>query len=157
MAIELRLTFTILAEWSSLYVRLSREIFMPTLHEMCSFGHLTNVMTNTSLNMDRFRLRVQDHVQTTPAHSAPLSSQVRLIEAPPSLVMASSGSASTSTLVPPAASALSGERVQYLRKVRGFAEQEVNKLYSQVRMAPRMAQTDREKERELTGCLPTFP
>ena len=146
----MRLTFSILTEWSSLYVRVSREIFLPALHEVCSFGSFASVLSNTNLNINagRFKLQVQQHAQTLPQ---PQSSYFDISTmTPPGMPPAAArarnrglpsvgGPAPTNTTTPTPPSSLGtalpprGERLGYLKQVGSFAEEKVNKMYNEVR------------------------
>jgi len=128
----MRLTFGILFEWSSLYVRVSREILMPTLHEVTTFGPFTTVLANTSLNMGRFKLRVEQYAQVIPPIPVPDVYQGAVPPRPPP-----KGLPSTAAEPDPTPSVMGSQKARnmaYLQKVAGFAELEATKLYSQVRL-----------------------
>ena len=57
-AIELRLSFSVMSEWASLYVRISREVFGYTLHCITGGGSMGMLVSNTTLNLEHLRLRL---------------------------------------------------------------------------------------------------
>jgi hypothetical protein len=144
----MRLTFSILTEWSSLYVRVSREIFLPALHEVCAFGSFATVLSNTNLNINagRFKLQVQQHARMQPQPQSSHFDLSTLTPAPrlPATVRANNrglpsvGGPAPSTTMPTPLSALGtalpprSERLGYLKQVGSFAEEKVNKMYNEV-------------------------
>jgi hypothetical protein len=138
----MRLTFSILTEWSSLHVRVSREIFLPALHEVCTFGSFATVLSNTNMNINagRFKLQVQQHAQTVSQPQAsyfdfsnitpPVTPQSKVRQGLPSV------GGPTSSPTPPSAAGKAlpprSERLGYLKQVGSFAEEKVNKMYNEV-------------------------
>ncbi|RBR06796.1 hypothetical protein FVER53590_26469 [Fusarium verticillioides] len=57
LTVELRLTFYILFEWSLLHMRISQDIFTPTLHKFQSFSSLATLISGIDLHSERLKLR----------------------------------------------------------------------------------------------------
>ncbi|KAK3899700.1 hypothetical protein C8A05DRAFT_36676 [Staphylotrichum tortipilum] len=129
------------------HVRVSREIFLPALHEVCAFGSFATVLSNTNLNINagRFKLQVQQHAQMLPQPQdshfdlSTITPPVR----PPATVRANNrglpsvGGPAPTTTTPTPPSALGkalpprSERLGYLNQVGSFAEEKVNKMYNE--------------------------
>ncbi|CVL06261.1 uncharacterized protein FMAN_03789 [Fusarium mangiferae] len=65
LVVELRLTFYIIFEWSSLYTRISQDIFTAALREVQSFSSLATLIGGIDLSSDRFKLRPAQQGQWT--------------------------------------------------------------------------------------------
>jgi hypothetical protein len=128
MGIEMRLTLNIIFEWSSLYVRVSREFLLPAFHEIYGGGSFdTMFLTLSASDMTRFRERVQKSAGILPSDGpAPAMGRAARLKAidcaSPTGMDFFSGSLK---------SASSG--LGYLKKISAFAELEVERLYNNVR------------------------
>ncbi|KAK2936598.1 hypothetical protein FoTM2_004544 [Fusarium oxysporum f. sp. vasinfectum] len=124
LAIELRLTFYIMFDWSSLYTRISQDIFTPALGEVQSFSSLSTLISSIDLSSDRLKLRPAQQGQPTPRQNASLfcRSSMPITTIPPAYSEGSNISFSQSSV------SMAKDKLT-LHKVAEFAEIELNKLY----------------------------
>ncbi|QGI61447.1 hypothetical protein CEK26_005414 [Fusarium fujikuroi] len=124
LAIELRLTFYIIFEWSSLYTRISQDIFTPALREVQSFSSLAMLISGIDLSSDRFKLRPAQQGEWTPRQTAPpLTRSFMPLATIPSTYSADSDIYCSQSYVPTAKDTLT------LNQIAGRAEMELNKLH----------------------------
>ncbi|WKT43636.1 hypothetical protein QSH57_008472 [Fusarium oxysporum f. sp. vasinfectum] len=124
LVIELRLTFYIIFEWSSLYTRISQDIFTPALREVQSFSSLATLINGIDLSSDRLKLRPAQQGQSTPRQTASLFSRssMPIATIPPTY-------SADSDIYFSRSSASMAKDTMTLYKVAEFAEIELNKLY----------------------------
>lgn len=130
LVVELRLTFYIIFEWSSLYTRISQDIFTPALREVQSFRSLATLVSSIDLSSDRYKLRPAQQGQwisgqTTP----PLSRGFMPIATIPPTYSADSDIYFSQSYAPTAKDTVT------LNQVAGRAEMELNKLHREVTLS----------------------
>jgi hypothetical protein len=102
---------------------------MPAFHEVYAFGPFTTLLANTTLNMGKFKLRVEQYTNVAPNFTN-LDRPFRLhFNSKPLKVLPSSPS---NPVASPSNIPHKSKGMAYLHQVGGFAELEVTKLYSQV-------------------------
>lgn len=130
VAVELRLTFYIIFEWSSLYTRISQDIFTPALREVQFSLSLATLISGIDLSSDRFRLRPAQQGKWTPRQTAlPLTRSFMPLATITSTYSADSDIYFSQTYAPTAKDTLT------LNQVAGRAEMELNKLHREVNLS----------------------
>ncbi|CVK99120.1 uncharacterized protein FPRN_03789 [Fusarium proliferatum] len=130
IAVELRLTFYIIFEWSSLYTRISQDIFTPALREVQFSISLATLISGIDLSSDRFRLRPAQQGKWTPRQTAPpLTRSFMPLATITSTYSADSDIYFSQTYAPTAKDTLT------LNQVAGRAEMELNKLHREVNLS----------------------
>lgn len=149
LAIELRLTFYIIFEWSSLYIRISQDIFTPALREVQSFSSFATLISVIDLSSDRFKLRPAQQGQWTPRQTAPLLTRSFMpLATIPSTYSADSDIYFSESYAPTAKDTLT------LNQVAGRAEIELNKLHHEAQESAIRSVQERVTE-VYTTTMPT--
>ncbi|KAH7209969.1 hypothetical protein DER44DRAFT_745159 [Fusarium oxysporum] len=126
LAIELHLTTYIMFEWSSLYTRISQDIFTPALCEVQSFNSLATLISSIDLSSDRLKLRPAQQGQSTPRQNAPLLSRSSM----PITTICTTYSADSNSYFSQSSASMAKDTLT-LHKVAEFAEIELNKFHSE--------------------------